>query len=107
MKLQNRTLETERRYTLKDYEHIMVKDILELQEDTALDSETVELVRYLQLLSIEKTYRKYILLREELSKKFPGVTSSLDVVAYIEELQSDTLDQITKLFKNGDVKDDN
>jgi hypothetical protein len=72
-----------------------------------VDSKVLDLIRYMQTLSVEKSYRQYMLLQERINKLFPNTISSEELVSYIESLQTETLDKIKKLIQNGDVKDVN
>jgi soluble cytochrome b562 len=102
-----RTLEVDRLYSLGDYRNIRFRDSLEVPEEVKVDSKVLDLIRYMQTLSVEKSYRQYMLLQDRINKSFPGVVSSEELVSYIEGLQTETLDKIKKLIQNGDVKDVN
>lgn len=92
-----RVLKADRLYNLGDYKHIQFTDELEVPEEWD-KPEIVTLLRWMQVLSIEKSYHDYMLLTQSYNSKQLG---HMEAEKYINELMSETTKQLNELFKNG------
>ena len=94
----NRALKVDRLYNLGDYRNIHITDeITDLPEEYVTDSKVIELLRFMQLLETEKTFQKYLVL---LKTHSAGKTAE-ESVGLLEQLQSDTMNELAKIIKNG------
>ena len=103
LNLEKRTIEIDRLYWLGDFRNIRFRDSLDISGKESLNYEIIETIKYMQTLSVEKSYRNYMLLQMELDGKFPKTISSEEMVKYIESLQLDTMEKIKLLIKNGEI----
>lgn len=97
-----RLLRTKRLYFLGDYRNIEFSDELECPEHLATNDEAVGLIKFMQLLSIEEAYRKYWKLWTQTLK---GLEFKPDeAITIIQNLQTETIEKLKELFKNGDIE---
>lgn len=95
----DRNFGLERVYNLGDYKSIRVSDYANgIPEELALDEKFMSLLRYLQLVEIEKAYYSYSLLSQDMRNTFSTdgerfeelVKVSTDVYSKLLELYSQT-----------------
>lgn len=93
----NRQIGVKRLYSLGDYKNITFDDIMtEVPEQLAFDAELVSQIKFLQLISIEEAFRKYIRLME----KYP-LTGEDHMIDALEKLRQDTIKSIQSILPNG------
>lgn len=83
----NRTLTTERLYSLGDFKNIKFIDtISDVPEEFVLDSALSNIIRYLQLVDIELAFRRYYQLAEKV-----GTLKVEETISILENLRQETL----------------
>ena len=88
-----RSLKVERQFWLRDYRHLkLIDDIVELPE--GLNQVLAEQINYLQLLTIELTFKRYA----ELTKT-ANTLKEEEVLAFLEKERDATFKQIKDLIK--------
>jgi hypothetical protein len=93
----NRSLKLERLYWLGDFRNIkVIDDIIDLPDEIVLNDTAVGLVRMMQLLQTEKVYQKYVALGGRFKEK-----TQEEILGIIDELESDTMNKLKEIFKNG------
>jgi len=98
----NRSIKMDRRYTLGDYKYITLEDeVTDIPQDLAFSSDFVSSVRFLQLLSFEIAYRKYI----QLVAKYPHSMDIEKAVAALEQLRDEEISKL-RIVLNGQPQDD-
>jgi hypothetical protein len=95
----NRNSHVERVYPLGDYKTLRLSDdIIDIPMPLAMDKEFMGLVRYLQLVEVEITYRKYF----ELLKQTNAITVD-EAMKFLAKVQEDTMGEIkAKLEDKGE-----
>lgn len=92
----NREIGVKRLYSLGDYKNITFDDIItEVPQELMFDVELVSQIKYLQLLSVEQAFRRYLQIMEEipLNAEDRGVKE-------LEKIRQDTIKSI-KTILNG------
>lgn len=95
-------ISTERLYSLGDYKNIKFSDeITGIPDEISNNPEASKLLRYLQLLEIEYSYSRYMLLAEKLyGQKLP-----LDeVLETLERERSIVFEELLKVINHKDQK---
>jgi hypothetical protein len=78
----NGSIKTDRRYTLGDYKYATMEDyVTDIPDYLYFDSNFLSTLRFLQLLSFEIAYRRYV----QLVSKFPH---SMDIEQATKELEA-------------------
>jgi len=91
-------LKVDRLYYLGDYRNIHITDeIVGLPDEFITNTKAVGLIRFMQLLETEKTFQRYL----DMSKKYLAGKTAEESVGLLEQLQSDTMSQLSELFSNG------
>jgi hypothetical protein len=89
----NRSLKVDRLYNLGDFKHLqLIDEITDIPD--ALNQEKIEKISYLQLLTVEITFKKYA----ELAKK-ANTFKEEEVLKFLEEERSRTIEEIKTLIK--------
>lgn len=88
-----RHLSLDRTYSLSNYNNLKVFDSIELPDGYEFDQKLVEKIRYLQMIQLELTYRKYIILMEDVLKY-----DTYTAMTHLEELRLNTLDEIKNIL---------
>lgn len=90
----DRAVSVERLYSLGDYKNIKFTDSISgIPEHVAMDTEAMDLLRYIQLLEVEQSHKRYIKLAEKLN------LDKLDeILAVIEEERHNTWEQLLAKF---------
>ncbi len=95
-----REIGAERLYSLGDFKNLKFMDIIvEVPQELVLNDELIGEVRFLQLVSIELAFRRYMRLMEEV----PLAWGQKSIEA-LEQIRQDTIKTITSLLKNGDTE---
>ncbi len=95
----NRQIGIKRLYSLGDFKNITFDDVMtEVPQEFALDTVFVSQVKFLQLISIEIAFRRYVKIMED----FP-LAGGEEMVKALEELRQDTVDSIQEIL-NGDTE---
>lgn len=95
-----REIGTERLYSLGDFKNIKFMDIIvEVPQEFITNDGLVNEVRFLQLVSIELAFRRYMRLMEEV----PLAWGQKSIEA-LEAIRQDTIKSITSLLENGDTE---
>lgn len=88
-----RSLKVERQYFLGDYRHLkLVDDIVQLPE--GLNQELAESLNYLQLVTMELSFKRYA----ELTKK-ANTLKEEEVLAFLEKERDTVFQEIKTLIK--------
>jgi len=100
----------ERLYSIGQFNNLkVIEEVTEVPEQLTGNLQAHGLLEYLMLLSIEKTYRKYLKLQTELSDSAKGITENDEKlqasINYIEEAQSKTFKELFDLIS--DTKQEN
>lgn len=97
----NGSIKTDRRYTLGEYKYTTMEDIIEdIPKELYLNTTFTSTVRFLQLLSFEIAYRKYV----ELVSKYPHTMDLSKAIEQLEELRDKELTAL-KVIINGDLEE--
>jgi hypothetical protein len=92
----NREIGVKRLYSLGDYKNITFDDIIvEVPSELMFDTELVSQIKFLQLVSVEVAFRKYLNIMEQ----FPLTAEERGVVE-LEKIRQDTVNSI-KTILNG------
>jgi len=95
-----REIGTERLYSLGDFKNIKFMDIIvDMPEAFVEDHALVGEVKFLQLVSIELAFRRYMRLMEEV----PLAWGQKSIEA-LEQIRQDTINSITSLLENTDME---
>jgi predicted ribosome quality control (RQC) complex YloA/Tae2 family protein len=90
----NRTVGVERTFSIGDFNFIKPQEYLtEIPEELASNSTFINKVRFIQLLNLELTYKKYLVLRAGIDKLSPE-----DAIAKLEELKANALDELNQIL---------
>ena len=90
----NRSLGIERVFSLGDYKSIRFSDnIQELPQEVMLNQELVDKIRYLQMLSVDSAYQKYV----ETMKKYGNLPEE-ERTSFLIEAKINTLEEIKQLL---------
>jgi hypothetical protein len=94
-----RNIGLERLYSLGQYQNIKFTDVLsEFPENIVLNTESINQIRYLQMVGMELAFRKYLKLSNELNK-----LTIEEAVKYLEEERINTTELIKNLLnENGE-----
>jgi len=97
------TIRTDRRYTLGEYKHTTMEDLIEeVDERLMLKPEFTSQVRFLQYVGFEIAYRKYI----QLMSKYPHTLVDLDkAIEQLEALKDAEIKKL-KIIMNGKSLED-
>jgi hypothetical protein len=96
----NRTSQIDRLYPLGDYRNIRFSDtIADIPDKLAMDSEFMAAIRYLQMVEIEITFRRYI----ELTNKV-GTIKFEEAMKILEDLRVETMGKIKATLEEQGVK---
>lgn len=95
----NRILKADRLYSLGDYRNLHLYDEINIPDEWD-KPEIVNLIRWLQMLSIEKTYHRYITLYEQHITNM----SHEDADKYILNLITESTKELDSLIKNGKLE---
>lgn len=95
----NREIGVKRLYALGDYKNITFDDIIvEVPEELMFDVELVGQIKYLQLLSVEVAFRRYLKIMEKIPLSAEGRG-----VEELEKIRQDTIKSIKTLL-NGNTE---
>lgn len=95
----NRQLGVKRLYSLGDFKNITFDDILtEVPQELAFDTTFVNQVKFLQLISIEIAFRRYVKMMEEYPLSGEG-----RMIEALEDLRQETINSIQEII-NGDTE---
>jgi hypothetical protein len=91
-----RSLKVERLYSLGDYKNIKFCDeVIDLPEKVQFNEPLLDKIRYLQLITVEKSMRTY----KDLVRNI-GTLKEEEILAYLDEQRENTLDEIKNLLQN-------
>lgn len=89
----NRNLGIERVYNLGDYKSLRVIDYInDVPEDLMLDTDAVDKIRYLQLISLDLVYERYAVLSKKQVKE--------DAMLVLLEERANVMEELKQLFNN-------
>jgi hypothetical protein len=92
-----REIGVERLYSLGDFKNVKFFDsIIEVPEEFVFDQKLVGEIKFLQIISVELTFRRYMKLMEE--NPMAWGTKAIDS---LEKMRQDTIDVIKESLKNG------
>ena len=98
-----RIIRTDRRYPLGDYKYITLEDVISgIPDEFVLHPEFTGTVRFMQLVSFEIAYRRYIKLVDSIPYKL-GVDEAIKA---LEDIRMEELEKL-KIFMNGQSLVDN
>ena len=89
-----RTIGVERTFYISDYNVIKpLETLTDIPEELATDEKFVGKVRFIQLLNLELTFKKYLILKEKTDQLSP-----MDAIAYLEELKAKATDELNQIL---------
>jgi hypothetical protein len=102
-KRMNKQISAERIYSLGDYQNIKFNDtITEIPDEIALNPDTMERLRYLQLVDIEWSYISYMKLKLQ-EPKITNLETAEDALNFIEQERTITFANLLKsITKTGE-----
>ena len=90
----NRTVGVERTFAIGDYNFIKPSEQLtNIPEEFVTDENFINKVRFIQLLNLELTYKKYVVLKMKLD-----TISPMDAIAELEKLKSNAMDELNQML---------
>jgi len=105
-----REIKIDRRYALGNYKYMTTMDsFIKLGEPFCLDQNLVNTLNFLQILSMEVAYRKYLKLMLEHPHTVDDIEAGIIAVEELQEKELNKLRDITKelsLKINGKIKED-
>jgi len=91
-----RQIKVDRRYSLGDYKYITLFDEIEIGNELMLDQNLVNKVRFVQILSMEVAYRKYL----KLILEYPHTAKDIEAgIKALEEMQTQELNSLKDITK--------
>ena len=101
MEKPTRTIEFDRLFFLGQYKNIRIKHSLDgIPDKVWLNPEAVEKLTTLLLLAVERDFRRYQQLNQEI-----GGMSLEESLAYLSELRDETYKEIQDILNNGDTEE--
>jgi len=95
----NRTVGIKRLYSLGDYKNVTFDDIFtEVPAELAFNTEFVGQIKFLQVVSIEIAFRKYL----DIMENYP-LMGEQRMVEALEQLRQDTINSIQEII-NGNTE---
>lgn len=89
-----RTVGVERSFFISDYNVIKPMEILtDIPEELATDETFINKVRFIQLLNLELTFKKYLILKEKLDQLSPK-----EALLYLEDLKAKAMDELNQIL---------
>ena len=93
-----RKISVERLYSLEQYQNIkFTSELSDIPEEVALDEQAMDMLYYLQMVSCDLAYKKYMEIREELAKTKPNVLEFLE--AQHKQTNDEVLQKLQELKK--------
>lgn len=97
----NREIATKRLYSLGDFKNITFDDVVsDVSEELMFDKDFVSNVKFLQLVTIELAYKRYLQLVEEVPYSMPVE----DAIEILENKKQETM-TLLKNIVNGDTEE--
>jgi len=94
----NRSLKVERVFLLGQYKTLRLGDTIEnIPEELLTNVEFINQIRFLQFIDVERSYRKYLQVRE----RFDNVSLE-DAIAQMDEINLNTVRTIQNIITIGD-----
>jgi hypothetical protein len=89
-----RTVGVERTYFISDYNVIKpMESLVDIPEELAMDENFVNKVRFVQILSLDLTFKKYLVLKGKIDQ-----LSLTDAIAELERLKANATDEIYQIL---------
>ena len=89
-----RSVGVERTFSISNYNNLKPMEFLsEIPDELAMDSSFINKVRFIQLINLELTYRKYLVLKDKMDQESPEVA-----IANLEELKSNAMDELNQIL---------
>ena len=93
-----RTVGVERSFKISDFNIVKPTEFLsDIPDKFALNDEFISKVRFIQLLGVELTFRKYLKL-----KTFVDAISLEDAIEFLEEQKAHTIDELKQIIEEED-----
>jgi len=89
-----RTVGVERTFFISDYNVIKPMEVLsDIPEELVTDEKFIGKVRFIQLINLELTFKKYLILKEKLDQLSP-----MDAITYLEDLKAKAMDELNQIL---------
>lgn len=89
-----RTVGVERTFAIGDMNFIKpMEQLTEIPEELATNETFINKVRFLQLINLDLTYRKYLALKRKID-----IMSPTDAIAELERLKSNAMDEMNQIL---------
>jgi hypothetical protein len=89
-----RTVGVERTFSVGDFNFIKPQEHLsDIPEEFLTDEAFINKVRFIQLLNLELTFKKYLVLKSNMDKLSPE-----DAIASLEELKTKAMDELNQML---------
>lgn len=96
----NRQIATKRLYSLGDYKNITFDDVItDVPTDLMFDQKLVGQIKFLQLVSVELAYRRYM----DLASKVPYNMAPEEAIDILENMKHELITDIQKIV-NGQLE---
>jgi len=93
-----RTVGVERSYFISDYNIIKPMEVLtEIPSEFALNEEFINKVRFMQLINLELTFKKYLLFKEQVDKLSP-----IEAIEFLEGKRAELTDKLNQIVNEED-----
>lgn len=90
----NRTVGVERTFYISDFNIIKPMEYMnDIPEELATDENFINKIRFIQLLNLELTFKKYIIFKGRIDQMSPA-----DAVAELERLKSNAMDELNQIL---------
>ena len=95
----NRVITTDRLYSLGDYRNIRFIDVIDdIPDELLLNKDFMSATRFLQLVSIEVAFRRYLKLMED-----HPISTEQAAIEALDDIRQQTIESI-KTITNGDLE---
>lgn len=90
----NRTVGVERTFFISDFNLIKPMEYMnDIPEKLSTDETFINKVRFVQLLNLELTFKKYLVLKSGIDQLSP-----IDAIAKLEELKSKAMNELNQIL---------
>lgn len=97
----SRQMKVDRRYTLGEYKYITLYDEIEVDDLVMFDQNLLNKIRFIQILSLEVAYRKYL----KLILEYPHTSKDIEAgIKALEEIQIQELNSLKDIAKEIEEK---
>ena len=89
-----RSVGVERTFSVSNYNNLKPMEFLsEIPEEFATNDTFINKVRLIQLVDVELTFRKYLVLKDKMDQESPE-----DAIAKLGELKSNAMDELNQIL---------